>query len=191
MSGVGMVPLPPRQPRLKGGATQEWRLHGVDCMHLPGRGVTAMPSAPTARIPLDRRLDVLVVAEQVSWVVLVLQSHQLLVIRPITRLDPDCPFLRFLPQAVDVFAAARERLYRLRQPACPADVTLRCPGVEPDGDNDQEILRIPVAEGGLIVWATAHRPVLLKKYRRGQWRRDLCEVGRQDVDDVAANLLHP
>ena len=93
-----------------------------------GRGGTAWTRFPASCLnhlgsprrgfPLDRRLDVLVMTEQILWVVLLLQRRQPLVVDTVGCPDLVCSVFFLAPDVVDVDpAGAIEALMPARDPA--------------------------------------------------------------------------
>ena len=77
----------------------------------------------SSAVPSHRRLDILVEAEQVRWVVLVLQLDQASVVGPIGIPDPLGPVI--IAQVIHVHTVRQMRPYRVEELARPADVTVR------------------------------------------------------------------
>jgi hypothetical protein len=72
-------------------------------------------------VSLSLRLNILVQAEEVRWVVLVLQSRQAIVVRPIS-----CPhtLISLLTEIVDIHRFLQVGLHGLEERLCPSDVLL-------------------------------------------------------------------
>ena len=77
---------------------------------------------------LHRRLNILVMTEQVRRIVFVLQSHEPLVIRPSGGLDALRPLVGLKADLIDVVAAGREGADYLRQLAHPPMFTSSAAG---------------------------------------------------------------
>src|SRR5215471_14261560 len=88
-------------------------------------------------LSLHRRFDVLVVAEQIRWIVLLLQPRQTLVVGAIGRPDLVCTLVSLLTDVVDIDPSSGVRPQYLPQLSGPVDVALRLPRVQPLGDEEQ------------------------------------------------------
>jgi hypothetical protein len=89
--------------------------------------------------PSHRRLDVLVVAEQILGVVLLLELRQPLIVRAVGRPDLFYALVALLPDVVDIDATSDVGPQGLPQVSGPADVDCRLPRIQPLGEEEQVI----------------------------------------------------
>src|SRR4051812_31160619 len=99
-----------------------------------------------------RRRDVLVEPEHVRRVVAVLQGHEPV---PFLRAEPG-PDLVVVRDEVEVHAARRERLHRVRRAADPLDVRLVAGRIRPGRDRVEHVVRVAVRERRRLVGDALH-----------------------------------
>src|SRR5712691_6768372 len=105
-----------------------------------------------------RRLEVLVEAEEVGWIVPGLERHQPGVVLAVGALGP---LLTLVAQVVHIHRARQVRLPRREQLAGPADVALRISRVGPDRQSDKVVLQVAMVIGRLRLAYPAVRTVEL------------------------------
>jgi hypothetical protein len=106
-------------------------------------------------VSFSLRLNILVQAEEVRRIVLILQSRQPIVVRPIS-----CPhtLISLLTEIVDIHRFLQMGLHGLEERLCPSDVFLTRGRIFPlrlDG----EVKLVSAGEGRLFLWARRGLPL--------------------------------
>lgn len=132
----------------------------------------------------QRRLDVLIEAEKIRWVILVLHGDETLIrLRIIGRSHP---LLSLVTEKVDIDPTSREGLHCGPEVACPSDVSGRFLCVGPHRVDVQEKWCIAVDVGRLIVVNSADGPLKMSEQHFREGRRSLSHIVDYRIDGLIA-----
>src|SRR5260221_319072 len=115
----------------------------------------------------DLRFDVLVQAKEVLRVVLLLDSHEPVVVGTERGFDR---VFSLLTQVIQEVRTARERTHRIRQTASPFDMALRLSWLQPLCKDENVILGLPLRKSSIGDTNPTRNSTIVLDNHRAEWR---------------------